>query len=103
MPTYMNNPHYFLNMDETAIYRNCSSKRTVHAKGKRTVSIMLVGTSVMRFTLAISVDLDGTKLPLFDVFKDISRGSIDRQLPFMLPAGIVRYFQVKIWTDDRTM
>ena len=99
----INNPHYFVNMDETAIYLNCSPKRTVHAKGEKTVPIMLGGASGMRFTLAVSVAMDGTKLPLFAIFKGVPGGSIDRQLPSILPTGVVGCVQAKAWMDDRTM
>ena len=99
----INNPHYLINMDETAIYLNCSPKRTVHSKGEKTVPIMLGGTSGMRFTLAVSVAMDGTKLPLFAIFKGTPGGSIDRQLPSILPGGIIGCVQSKAWMDDRTM
>ena len=62
-PNQMNNPKFFINMDETAVYLNCSPKRIVHPKGERTVSIRVGGSSSTRFTLAVSVAMDGTKLP----------------------------------------
>ena len=99
----INNPHYFVNMDETAIYLNCSPKHTVHAKGEKTVPIMPDGLSGMRFTLAISLAMDGTKLRIFGVFKGVPGGSIGRQLPPILSAGIVGCFQAKAWMDGWTM
>lgn len=68
MTTYHNHiddPRLLVNMDETAVYLNASPKRTVHRKGERTVSIRIGGSSSMRFTLAVIVAMDGTKLPLF--------------------------------------
>ena len=38
------NPKYFLNMDETAVYLNCTSNRTIHPKGEKIVSIMVGGS-----------------------------------------------------------
>ena len=64
---------------------------------------MLGGTSVMRFTLAVPVAMDGTKLTLFATFKDVPGGSIDRQLPSILSAGVVVCVRAKAWMDDRTM
>ena len=65
----INNPKYFVNMDETAIYMNCYPKRTIHPKGEKAASISLVGGSSYRITLALSIAMDGTKLPFFVVFK----------------------------------
>lgn len=80
MTTFRNrikNPRLLVNMDETAIYLNCSPKRTVYGKGERTVSIRIGGTSSMRFTPAVTVAMDGTKLPLFAIFKGTPGGSVE--------------------------
>ena len=65
----INDPHLLVNMDEIAVYFKCSPNRTVHIKGEKTVSVMKGGASSMRFTLAVAVAIDGTKLPLFAIFK----------------------------------
>ena len=77
----INNPLFFVNMDETAIYLNCFPNRIVDAKGEKNVPIMLDGVSGMRFTVAVSVAMDGTKLQLFAIFKVVPSRIIDRQLP----------------------
>ena len=85
----INNPKFFISMEETAVYLNCSPKRTVHPKGERTVSIRVGGSSSTTFTLAVSVAMDGTKLPLFVIFKGKPGGSVERSPPSILPAGVI--------------
>ncbi len=106
MMTYGNRidePHYLINMDETAVFLNCIPNRTVYMIGEKTISVMIEGTKSMRFKLAISVAMDGTKLPFFVIFKATPGGSVAKQLPNILPYGIVGYIQAKGWIDDRTM
>ena len=71
-----NNPKLLVNMDDTAIHRNCAPNRTMHHKGARTVSIRIAGTESMRFTLSVTAAMDGTKLPLFVILKGRPGGSI---------------------------
>ena len=99
----INNPKYLVNMDETAIYLNCAPKRTVHLKGEKTVSVMIGGSSSMRFTLAVTVAMDGTKLPLFVIFKGKQGGTVEKQLPSILPDGVFGCVQKKAWMDNNTM
>ncbi len=87
-------------MDETAIYFHCKPKRTVPRKGDKT---MIGRSSSRRLTLCVSVALDGTKLPLFVIFKGKSGGSIDRSLADIWPEGIFGCVQKKGWMDDRSM
>ena len=82
MMSYSNridNTHYRINMDETAELLNCTPNRTVHMKGEKTVSVMIGGTTSMIFTLDVSVAMDGTKLPLFVIFKATPGGSVEKQ------------------------
>ena len=65
----INYPHLLINMDEIAIYLNCSPNRTVHMKREKTLAVNIAGALSMRFTLAVTVVIDRTKLPLFLVFK----------------------------------
>ncbi len=99
----INNPRYLVNMDQTAVFLNCSPTRTVDIKGKRTVSIRVGGSGSMKFTLCVAVALDGTKLPLFVIFKGQPNGSIARSLPSILPDGIYGCVQEKGWCDERAM
>ena len=67
---HRNNPKYLVNMDETAKYLNCAPKCTLYLKKEKTVSAMIGGSSSMRFTLAVTAATDGTKFPLFVIFKE---------------------------------
>ena len=99
----INDPHLLINMDETAVYLNCSPNRTVHMKGEKAVAMNIGSASSMRFTLAVTVAMDGTKLPLFVIFKGTPGGSVEKQLPTILPEGIFGCVQKKGWMDNRTM
>ena len=76
----INNPKYLLNIDETAVYLKCSPKRTMYLKGENIVSVMIGGSSSMRFTLTVTVAMDRTKLPLFVIFKGKQVGTVEKQL-----------------------
>ena len=44
----INSPHPLINVDETAVYLNCSPNRTVHMKGEKTVAVNIGSASFMR-------------------------------------------------------
>ena len=91
MTTYLNeirNPMLFVNMDETNIEFNCKPTQTVHRRGEKTISIRIGGSTSLRATLCVSIAMDGTKLPLFIIFKGQSGGRIARDLHNILPAGV---------------
>ena len=69
-------PKYLINKDETAVYLNCSTTRTVHPIGEKTVAVDIGGTTSSRFTTAVSIAMDGTKLPLFVIFKEQRSGKL---------------------------
>ena len=62
-------PRLFVDKDERALYLNESPKFTVYRKGECTVSIRIGDKSSMRFTLAVAIAMNGSKLPLFVIFK----------------------------------
>ena len=99
----INDPHFLHNMDGTTVYPNCSPNRTVHMKGEKAVSVIMSGASSMRFTLAVTVAMDGMKLPLCVVFKGTPGRKVEKQLPDIIPAGILGCVQKKGWMDNRTM
>ena len=101
--THIRDPHYLVNMDETAVYLNCCPSRTVHQKGGKRVSIMIGGTSSRRFTLGITLAMDGAKLPLFVILKGLPGGRIEKSLTSELPEGLVGCVQRKGWMDNRTI
>ena len=96
-------PRYLLKMDETALYLSYSPNPTVHPKGQNTVSIMVGGSSSMRFTLAVTVAMDGTKLPLFVTLKSVPNGRVDKSLPDTIPNDVISYVQRKSWMYNRRM
>ena len=63
------NPKYLINMGETAVYLNCTPTRTVHLRGEKTISINIGNCNTARITVAVSVAMDVSKMPLFVIFK----------------------------------
>ena len=41
----------------------------MHSTAEKTVTVNIEGSTYSRFTLAVSIAMDGTKLPLFVIFK----------------------------------
>ena len=99
----VNNAKYFVNMDETNVYFNCKPKRTVNLKGQKTISIRIGSSTSLRVTVCVSIAMDGTKLPLFLIFKGMPRKQIERSLEHILPVGMHGCAQRKAWMDDRGM
>ena len=100
---FKRNPRFLVNMDETAIYLNCSPNRTVHPTDGKAVSIIVGGISSTRFTLAVIITMDGTKLPLFVIFKGTLGDSFEKSLPDIIPKGVIGCVQRKGWIYSRTM
>ncbi len=71
----IDDPRYLVNMDETAVYMNCSPNHTIHKNGEKAVSIMIGSASFARFTLAVSVAMDGPSCPCL-LF---SKGNLEEQ------------------------
>ena len=88
-------PKLLCDMDQTLVYMNCTPCRTVYKKGARTVSIKVGGTKGLRSTVAVTVAMDGTKLPLFVMFNGKTGGRIDRSLKDITPSIIVCGVQEK--------
>lgn len=65
-------------MSETAIYLNCAAKTTINLRSNRTIAIHVGCTSSMSFTIAASVAIDKTVVPLFLIFKGKTGGSIEK-------------------------
>lgn len=57
------------NADQTPVWFDMPSKRTVSAKGERQVRLMTTGNEHNRFTVMLCCTADGHKLPPFIVFK----------------------------------
>ncbi len=90
----------FVNMDETAFFFDCKPKRAVYMKGDKTVSIRVGGGTGKRPTLCLPVAFDGTKLPLFVIFKATPCGLVELSLPVILPDGLHGCCQVNGLMDE---
>eukprot|EP00171_Calliarthron_tuberculosum_P001858 IDg1858t1 len=60
---------FFCNIDEIAVYFDYKPTRTVQTKGEKSVSIRISRSSANRCTVCMMVAMDGTKVPLFVIFK----------------------------------
>lgn len=93
----------FVNMDETAVFFEAKPKSTVHMIGDNTVSVRCTGSNSRRMTVCVSVACDGTKLPLFVIFKGQPNGKIEKDLDNILPENVFGCCQSKGWMDERSM
>ena len=59
----IDDPKNLINIDKTVVYLYWTPKRTVHFIGSKKVDAMIRGASPSRFTLPVSVVMDGSKLP----------------------------------------
>ena len=66
---YGQDPSLVCNMDETSIFFNMPSNKTIEIKGKKTVQIVMKNQEKMRVSLILAVLTDGTKLPPYIIFK----------------------------------
>eukprot|EP00171_Calliarthron_tuberculosum_P020423 IDg20423t1 len=102
MTSFKNRVHdmrFFCNIDKTAVYLYCKPIRAVHIKSEKTVSIRFGVSSANRCIVCITVSMDGTKLPLFFIFKATPRGRIDTLLADILPKSTVGICQRKAYSD----
>ena len=91
----------FVNMDETAIYYESKQATTINNKGENTVAIRSTGSSSKRMTVCVACAYDGTKLPLFLVFKGKPDGRIEKNIQNELNEGIFACCQENAWMDER--
>jgi hypothetical protein len=60
------------------------------------------GSNAKRLTACVSCAMDGTKLPLFYVFKGKTGNRLEKSLPNELPTGTIACCQDNAWMDDVT-
>ena len=60
-------------------------------------------TANKRCTGCVTIAADGSKLPLFVIFKGIDNGRIAKELHSIMPDGIYGCTQEKGWMDNRVM
>ena len=82
------------NMDETPVWFDMPSARTVNARGERTVLVNTTGHEKSHFTVVLPCLADGTKLKPMVIFK---RKTIPKE---KFPAGVVVHCHPKGWMDE---
>jgi len=93
---------FIINMDQTPYNPKDTDRRTLNAKGVKTVNAKTMKTSLGRITCMLTVCADGTKLPPLLIFKAKPGGSVEREFA-NFPEGSVYYVQENAWTDERVM
>jgi DDE superfamily endonuclease len=91
----------FVNMDETAIFYENIPSSTINNRGDNTISIRCTGSNAKRMTICVSCAYDGTKLPLFFIFKGKPGARIEKNLQKELGNGVFGCCQEKGWMDER--
>lgn len=82
------------NMDETPVWFDMPTSKTVSAKGEKTVLVRTTGHEKSRFTVVLSCLADGTKLKPMVVFK---RKTLPKG---QFPSGVVIHNHPKGWMDE---
>ena len=85
------------NMDETPVWFDMPSARTVNPRGEKNVSITTTGHEKSRFTVVLSCLADGTKLKPMIIFKRKT------QPKEKFPPGVVVHHHPKGWMDEDGM
>lgn len=91
---------YFINMDQTAVYFESKAKTTVDKRGKKVIHARDSASNDKRATVCVTVAADGTKLPLFYVFKGVPGATIDKALD---KKGYCACVQPKAWFDTENV
>ena len=68
------NEHYFMDMDKRAVYFDNNHNYTLNERGARTVSVQWGSTANKRCIFRVTVASDGSRLPLFVIFKGTAEG-----------------------------
>jgi hypothetical protein len=90
-------PHYFINMDQTAVYFESKSKCIVNQKGARSVYARDSGSDAKRCTMEVTVAANSTKLPPFFIFKGQPGKKTKQNL---IGQGILGCCQPNAWFDE---
>ena len=85
------------NMDETPVWFDMPSARTVNEKGAKTVLVNTTGHEKSRFTVVLACMADGTKLKPMVIFK---RKNLPKE---NFPPGVLVHCHPKGWMDEAGM
>ena len=81
------------NMDETPMFFDLPSNRTVHPRGDHTILVKTTGHEKTHFTVVLACMADGTKLKPMVIFK---RKTMPKEV---FPSGVVVHVHEKGWMD----
>ena len=82
------------NMDETPVWFDMPSAKTVNSKGQKTVLVNTTGHEKSRFTVVLTCLADGTRLKPMVIFK---RKTIPKE---KFPPGVIIHCHPKGWMDE---
>ena len=85
------------NMDETPVFFDLPSNRTLDCIGSKTVAVRTTGHERSHFTTVLACMADGTKLPPMVIFK---RKTMPKE---KFPSGVVVHVHQKGWMDEAGM
>lgn len=92
-----------VNMYQTDICFARNLYTTVHARGKKTISIRMRFAQSERLSLCTAVAHDGTKLSLFAILKVKPINKVDKSVNSITSDRMVTIVQKIGWIDDRIM
>ena len=96
-------PNFILNMDQTPVKFENTSKGTLEKTGTKTITILATDADKRRCTAAITITASGIQLPNMVIFRGTATGRIARTELSTYPAGAVYATQAKAWMDARCM
>ena len=82
------NEYCCLNMGEPAVYINSNHNYTTNERGAKTVSLRRGSTANEISAFCLTVAADGSKLPLFAIFKGTGNDRTAKGLLSIIPDGI---------------
>ncbi|KFD50705.1 hypothetical protein M513_08361, partial [Trichuris suis] len=82
------------NMDETPVYFDMPTNKTVESKGAKSVVVKSGGHEKARFTVALACLADGTKLKPMVIFKRKKKPNV------AFPSGVFVHFHKSGWMDE---
>ena len=94
------------NIDETPLFMNIISKKTIAKIGSKEVIINTHGQERVHVTAILWIVADGTKLPPMLVFKGISGGRVEKRIQkhsLVKDRKIFAYCQPKAWNNEYIM
>ena len=92
-----------VNCDETPIYMEMVTDKTIEIKGAKDIEVATFGGEKVRISLILSCAADGTKLAPILIFKAKNEGNLEKSLnkiPIVKSGKIFCYCQPNAWCDN---